>query len=379
MGAKGSQPAGLMNTTVMQGAQGAVQSGAHSPLPVDPVPYAGPKLEYLMINIDVRMDIQTGFLSGSMMTTNVDSYYPTLVQPYQHGYKMIQFQTIPGVKKQAGWFSQAVPFQAIHTRPIGVPPSNERWALQIVKSFIELQRFYSFSSWSTNGQTANTNDVMTKIQEMTQKGARLICIEPTGMQQGPTFTTGLQGHAGTIGVDLLFHIPQHPNPTPYVYHGIHVPITYGVQAGFGIPRFQCHTDLNQQFAAFLNQGWKLVEINLDQSQMMRTTGFASGHITMNSMWFFEKEAAFFNDPTPRWQGSIVTYQHKVKAQFSGTAASRNNWDPIMVEMGQRGWELACVLETPETFQSGLTTATMTILLFFQRPIYYPTPTPTPPK
>nr|XP_054764097.1 uncharacterized protein LOC129270793 [Lytechinus pictus] len=364
---QGNVPQGSLNVTTMQGPQGAVQSGAHSPLPVDTVPYRGPKLEYFMINISAKMSVQAGFFQ-SMITTNVDEYYPTLVQPYQHGFKMIQFQTIPGVRSQAGWFSQAVPFQAVLTRPIGMPPPNEQWNLQIVKSFIELQIFYSFTSWSTNGQTANTTDVMTKIMDMCQRGARLICIEATGMQQNPSFSSGLRGHAGTIGVDLLFHTPQHPNPTPYVYHGIHVPITYTVQAGFGIPSYQCMTDLSAQFGAFLNQGWKLVEINLDSSQMQRTTGFTTGQICMNSMWFFEKEAAYVNDSTPKWQGTIITYQHKVKAQFGGVAASRHNWDPILVEMGQRGWELACILETPETRQSGLTSATTTVLLFFQRPI-----------
>eukprot|EP00057_Strongylocentrotus_purpuratus_P028881 XP_011683355.1 PREDICTED: uncharacterized protein LOC756089 [Strongylocentrotus purpuratus] len=338
MGAQQSNyPPGSLNTTTMQGPQGALQSGAHSPLPVDAVPYRGPKLEYHMINITAKMDVQAGFFSGSMVTTNVDAYYPTLVQPYQHGFKMIQFQTIPGVRSQAGWFSQAVPFQAVLTRAIGVPPPHERWNLQIVKSFIELQVFYSFSSWSTNGQMANTTDVMTKRHH-------------------------------TIGIDLLFHVPQHPNPTPYVYHGIHVPISYKIRAGFGQPSYQCMTDLNAQFGSFLNQGWKLVEINLDSSQMQRATGFTTGQISMNSMWFFEKEAAYVNDPTPRWQGTIISYQHKIKAQFGGVAASRHNWDPILVEMGQRGWELTCILETPETRQSGLTTATTTVLLFFQRPI-----------
>ncbi|XP_071484659.1 uncharacterized protein [Diadema antillarum] len=374
MGAQASQPMGTapgtaLHTTTMQGPAGPVQSGSHTPLPVDTTPYLGPKLEYLLINVTARMDMQGGFFSRPIMTTNVDSYYPALIQNYPQGFKMIQFQTIPGVKQQAGWMSQAVPFQAILMRPVGIPPPAESWNLQIVKSAIELQTFYSFSWYSTQGQMANTNDVMNKIMEMTQKGARLICIEPTGAVQGPSFSSGLGGHAGTIGVDLLFHIPQHPNPTPYIYHGLHVAITYGVQAGFGMPRYQCLTDIGAQFAAFLQQGWKLVEINPDQSSLRQATGFASGQVTMNSMWFFEKEAAFVNDPTPRWQGTIVTYQHKVKGSFGGVVASRHTWDPVMVEMGQRGWELACILETPEVIQASLTSSTITVLLFFQRPIY----------
>ena len=44
------------------------------------------------------------------------------------------------------------------------PPSHEKWNLQIVKSFIELQRFYTFSMWASNGQTADTTDLMNKVR-----------------------------------------------------------------------------------------------------------------------------------------------------------------------------------------------------------------------
>ncbi|CAL1542908.1 unnamed protein product [Lymnaea stagnalis] len=37
-------------------------------------------------------------------------------------------------------------------------------------------------------------------------------------------------------------------------------------------------------------------------------------------------------------------------------------------MGQKGWELACLLETPEVNFSGLATIIMKVLLFFQRKI-----------
>ncbi|CAL1540552.1 unnamed protein product [Lymnaea stagnalis] len=37
-------------------------------------------------------------------------------------------------------------------------------------------------------------------------------------------------------------------------------------------------------------------------------------------------------------------------------------------MGAKGWELACILETPEVEIVGLTKITMKVMLFFQRKI-----------
>ena len=53
--------------------------------------------------------------------------------------------------------------------------------------------------------------------------------------------------------------------------------------------------------------------------------------------------------------------------FGGSTKAGSSWDPIITEMGQRGWELTCVFEKP-----GQIVRTMTIykqiLLFFQRRI-----------
>ena len=61
--------------------------------------------------------------------------------------------------------------------------------------------------------------------------------------------------------------------------------------------------------------------------------------------------------------------------FGGTHA-KAGWDEQLNQMGQRGWELACILETPEVHQSGLASAVIKILMFFQRRILA-TPPPGP--
>ena len=68
-----------------------------------------------------------------------------------------------------------------------------------------------------------------------------------------------------------------------------------------------------------------------------------------------------------YQGTVVDHKIKIKVGFGGTHTTAN-WEPLIQEMGNSGWELACILETPETHLSGMTTFVMKCKLFFQRPL-----------
>lgn len=46
--------------------------------------------------------------------------------------------------------------------------------------------------------------------------------------------------------------------------------------------------------------------------------------------------------------------------------AKGDWTPMITEMGNRGWELACMLETPEVTKIGLGNMTFKVLFFFQR-------------
>lgn len=48
---------------------------------------------------------------------------------------------------------------------------------------------------------------------------------------------------------------------------------------------------------------------------------------------------------------------------------------MFTEMGNRGWELACLLESPEIISVGLGTITYQVYFFFQRPIMQMQPVP----
>ena len=68
------------------------------------------------------------------------------------------------------------------------------------------------------------------------------------------------------GVDLFFNMPLHPNPTIYVYQAVSVPIQFQLMGGFGQTQIRVLTDFMGQFSAYLQKGWKLVEVNFDTSQ-----------------------------------------------------------------------------------------------------------------
>ena len=57
-GQAGPAQAGGFVKTCMQGPQGLIESGLHTPLPVDTAPYLGPKVECIFINIQARMEAQ---------------------------------------------------------------------------------------------------------------------------------------------------------------------------------------------------------------------------------------------------------------------------------------------------------------------------------
>lgn len=49
---------------------------------------------------------------------------------------------------------------------------------------------------------------------------------------------------------------------------------------------------------------------------------------------------------------------------------------MITEMGNRGWELACMLETPEVTKIGLGNMTFKVLFFFQRRVMQGQPQPS---
>ncbi|XP_076468305.1 uncharacterized protein LOC143299081 [Babylonia areolata] len=336
-------------------------------MPPEP-PYPGPPAQYHFINTDVVIGTQMtfSFTHSPMVTSNIDSYYPLLAGMYGQGYRLLSFYRIPGQQQQQGLFSMSVAlgFQGIFCC-YPTAPRRENWQLRIEKSVIQLQRMYTGIISFNQGVVSDTSHVLDSIARNTQGGGRLICVEMTGQQQSASMGMAMQGLSPAMGVDLFFEVPDTPGATQYVYNCVSVPITMTMQMGFR-PVPIVHCDWIGVLANNLNQGWRLIEIFMDKTQHTRPHGF-TGQSTLNSMWFFEKPASRMNDPTPVYQGTMIDHQVKIKTSLGGTNATAN-WEPVIQDMGNRGWELACILETPEVRFSGMATIYMTCKMFFQRPI-----------
>ena len=128
---------------------------------------------------------------------------------------------------------------------------------------------------------------------------------------------------------------------------------------------------------YLNQGWRLADIYMDDlHQITQQHHNYSDHHTflpqqlINSVWFFEKEVSKLEDPSPLYESTIVEYHVKASTGF-GSVSSDFDISHLCQEMGNRGWKLTCVLQTPKIVSRGLTSAKFAILLFFQRRIMRP--------
>ncbi|XP_031555964.1 raftlin-like [Actinia tenebrosa] len=341
----------------------------HSPLPIDNAPYNGPRQAYLLCKVQVKMssNVTFGFTGGRpMVTADIDSYYPMLVHYCQQGYLLTTFYRVPFVAQMSGFASVVVPYEAIFCKPAdGSPPEGGiPYELKIEKSVMQIQAI-NYGVITGQGTTvANTSDIIQKIAQYSSRGGRLVCVEMTGCYSSQGFSNAMRGISGDMGVDLFFNVPRMPNPPMYTYQAVSVPIVFRAHVGLATSvTVEC--DFMGHFAHYLNQGWKLVEIFLDQGT--HTHGGFSMTAQLNSVWFFEKDSSRLNDPRPQYEGTIITYQHIIKTAFGGVKV-KSDWTPLIQEMGEKGWELACLLETPEQQRTGLMTAQVKILLFFQRRI-----------
>ncbi|XP_031563995.1 uncharacterized protein LOC116299477 [Actinia tenebrosa] len=346
--------------------QGAYSDKNHTPLPTDSYPYPGLKYDYHFTKIDVLTvgKATLGLTTGqTLVSSDITSKYGELSTPYGQGFVLADFNQVPGIGK-IGWNANENPYQAVFSRPQG-PPVHHSWQLLVVKSDVHTtERAGLLDQLSgRNQEVANTSSIVSAIAQQTAKGGRLICIESTGQVKTSGLTKSLFGGSDVYGCDVFFNVPSHPNPTRYTYQLINVPVQIMMFGPGKLVKVTC--DWMKHFVGPLQQGWRLAEIFWDQGRKSHGDfTFGGDH---NSIWFFEKEALRLNDPTPVYEGTIIEYKHTVKIGFFQTKA-KGDWAPMITEMGKRGWELACMLETPEVTNVGLGNITYKLLFFFQRRI-----------
>ena len=330
-----------MGTSSSTSQNGEVTVGRHSPLPQDVQPYQGSFLECLVISIPLKFRSKY-----NAVASDIDDHYPAISRYLEQRYTLNTFCPLPKSFRPAGFNKVEVLYEAIFSKPVGLTTSQQNGAdLLIERSTVHYEN-------SRRARVADSSDIMNKITRRSSEGGRLINLEING--HGVTRGINFQMTRG-MGVDILFEIPREATTPKYAYQVINVPFTV-----IATMRHQAsHCDWLGPFLYHLSQGWKLVRVFIDGSRERNGREF-----TVNSTWIFEKEASKVEDSTPLYEGIIIEYYHKVTSRGS----VKTDWGPIIVEMGRRGWELACVQESGEMHVSGLGTVEMKLNMFFQRRI-----------
>ncbi|XP_028392812.1 uncharacterized protein LOC114517323 [Dendronephthya gigantea] len=352
---------GANKSTPESGKVESKDAGDHSPLPEDAQSYQGSSLECLSVSVPVQMTrhFVSGFSAGkTALTSDLDSYYPTITGYFEQGYTLNTFYRVPGVVVQAGFRQMQIPFEALYSRPVGITSCEDSKQLLIEKSTINVQQSGIGIQSRPHETVANSSVIMNKIMQHSSVGGRLICVEVNGL----VTTQGIFERG--VGVDVFFEIPSQPTPAKYVYQAINVPISYTLKRGFR-PKPTLDCDWLGTLATYLNQGWKLVEIILDRFEQQN--GAFTMSASINSVWIFEKESHKLQDPTPVFEGAVLEYFHKVARGLRGISV-KSDWTPVIAEMGRRGWELACIQETPEFYRYGFAKFEIKLIMFFQRRI-----------
>ncbi|VDI21033.1 Hypothetical predicted protein [Mytilus galloprovincialis] len=161
------------------------------------------------------------------------------------------------------------------------------------------------------------------------------------------------------GVDLFFEIPQHPSPELYQYQAVPLKFTaqLNVSMGFGTPNqnWGLHLDSQGVMNQYLGTEWRLIEVfndmSVDTSSGMTEFGSSSTTSVLNIIFIFEKSQSRLNDNTPMNEGTMIEYQApgSVSAWIgTSTMMIDTNWDNVISNMGNQGWKLITILQTPAT-------------------------------
>lgn len=367
-------------------------------------PYNGLPVYYEFVEILAALDMQAhmSFVRPdvSFQATQVEAQYPRLHAMYEQGYKLLLFVALPGGQRsggltQLGHVQMDAKFQGIF-RKLFPEESGQRWQLQVQKSVLVNQMFYSWRGplmlgGAHSGSVSDSQHIFQTINQISQNYGRLISVEMVGMagqelemtqdiarrQRYFEYMRTGQMPMIQVGVDVFYEIPLHPNPERYMYQIINCPVNSNFEMNFPHGRWNSFCDWQGIMGQYLGAGWKLVEIFEDNSamQMMKMGGLSTNaSLTKNCLWIFEKPESRANDNTPRFEGTMVEHWFKTSVQVHGmgfggaTTHVDTNWEGLIRHMGQYGWQVVRIVDTPDTKIEGMFQPTVWTKnwIFFQR-------------
>ncbi|XP_071511911.1 uncharacterized protein [Diadema antillarum] len=349
------------------GSSSAVTVGEHSALPVDAVPYKGTRLQYDIIGIKAigitRM--------GRNLRIDLTPYFELFNDPYQRGFRVVVLKWVPGLQQklhvQYGMERRYyIFFQAILVKPEDSPSApigQVKFAQVSICIKDDLHPVGENVTYAS--ETANLTDFNTLIESEAHSGYELVSFQGISYSKDKLSKDSKNTN---LLMQLVFHKSFELQSSPCVYQSLVIPVTYTTVERMRVSRRRIYglaSDVFPQLQNMLQQGWKIVDVTYLSSKLQGAFNPSEDNITFNTMWVFSKRAAGSASEQPTWECSIVKYSHHIKVSGGGRR-STTTWLPIMEEMGGRGWELAAILDTAESRQSGFG-ALQTLLLVFQRP------------
>ncbi|KAK7465225.1 hypothetical protein BaRGS_00037595 [Batillaria attramentaria] len=337
--------------------------------------YLGPPLEYSFVDTQVSVRPQVdGYTRTPSLSSEDEGHYTLLEQPYTRGFHLMHFTKIPGGIQCSGHLNNSsvlIDFQGIFCRNPATCNTVTCTELRVEKAWMQANRVHgSFLSRSVQ-HIIDVAHVEESINRAAQGGERLLCVASTGQEDCRQNAATNGNLTSVMRVDLFYEMTSQLTSEQYTYTIALVPckVSYTSQVMFRpVPQVQC--DWRGTLTQHLSQGWRLVDIYIDiptVSQFFDPKSQDFSPTTMNALWFFEKPVSRLEDETPRYEGKVIEHAVKVKSHTMGSSAVPG-WEYVIQDMGRRGWELACVVETHTMECVGLTEVLLKSLLFFQRPV-----------
>ncbi|XP_060063055.1 uncharacterized protein LOC132543557 [Ylistrum balloti] len=340
--------------------------------------YAGPPVTYNIVNIDVPHESQTGLLFSPEMAFNTltgSVYLPALTNMYDLGFRMSTFNVSPGSMTASGFVSLKLESK-LRTQGIFHQVTEEekgKWKLCMEKSSLPQQVFGT--GLLKIGGTSSTQPIhiFQTIDRISNEGGRLVSIEVTGgsftgasaapvsatMGMGTQPSMMLYGHSPStlLCVDIFYEMPTTQGGEKYMYQIVPAQMSAVLKTLTGAigGSWTVTFDWMNIVGPYLSQGWKLVEVFLDQNnKSFSDRAFMASKITseVGAMFIFEKPLSKANDNTPVYEAKMVEYRAPGKMKMAGigktTIEVNANWDSVIAQEGQNGWDLVRILQTPAT-------------------------------
>ncbi|XP_033733791.1 uncharacterized protein LOC117322932 [Pecten maximus] len=341
--------------------------------------YAGPPVTYNFVNIEVPHEAQTGFIFSPELqfkTLTGTVYLPALTNLYDLGFRMSTFNVSPGSMTASGFMSLKVESR-LKTQGIFHQVTDEergKWKLCMEKTCIP-QQVFGTGLLQIGGTVASQPiHILQTIEKVSHDGGRLIGIEVTGgsfsgASAAPVSATMgmgagqpsmmLYGHSPNtlLCADIFYEMPTTPGGEKYMYQVVPAKMTAVLKTLTGAigGSWSVNFDWINIVAPYLLQGWKLVEVFLDQNnKSFSDRAFMASSITseVGAMFIFEKPLSKASDNSPVYEAKMVEYKAPGKMRMTGigqtTIDVSANWDSLIAQEGQNGWEIVRILQTPAT-------------------------------